>query len=73
MVQDTWLSVVVELGSIVEALVALAPAASRAVERRGLGASTGLLRPSLDADVLVVEGDLAALQGVRQVVIRGQG
>jgi imidazolonepropionase-like amidohydrolase len=67
---------VVELGSVVHAAEALATATSRAADACRLGTSTGRLRPGLDADVLVVEGDLAAdltaLRSVRQVVVRGQ-
>ena len=67
---------VVELGSVVHAAEALATATSRAADACSLGTSTGRLRPGLDADVLVVDGDLAAdltaLRSVRQVVVRGQ-
>ncbi len=66
---------VVELGSVVGAVDALVTATSRAAEACGLGSSTGRLRPGLEADVLVVEGDLAAdltaLGSVRQVLVRG--
>jgi len=67
---------VVELGSVVQTAEALATATSRAADTSGVGAFTGRLRPGLEADVLVVEGDLAAdltaLGRVRQVVVRGQ-
>ena len=68
---------VVELGSVVPAAEALATATSRAADACGLGASTGRLCPGLDADVLVVHGNLSAdlaaiLRGPRQVVVRGR-
>ena len=67
---------VVELGSVVGVAEALATATSRAAEVCGLGASTGRLRPGFEADILVVEGDLAAdlntLGRVRQVMVGGQ-
>ncbi len=66
---------VVELSAVVPATEALATATSRAADVCGVGASTGRLRAGLDADLLVVEGDLAAdltaLGRVRQVVVAG--
>ena len=54
---------------------ALASATSAAAAACGLAASKGRLRAGYDADVLVVDGDLAqdvtALRRVRQVVLRG--
>ena len=65
---------VLELGSVVGTAEALATATSAAADACGLGASTGRLRPGLEADMLVVEGDLAtdltALQHLR-LVMRG--
>jgi imidazolonepropionase-like amidohydrolase len=66
---------VVELGSVVGGVEALATATSRAADTCGLGGSTGRLRPGLEADIVVVEGDLAAdltaLGDVRQVMVGG--
>lgn len=66
---------VVELGSVVQTAEALATATSRAADACGIGSSTGRLRPGLEADVLVVEGDLAAdltaLGRPRQVMVGG--
>ncbi|MGN6575909.1 MAG: amidohydrolase family protein [Nocardioides sp.] len=54
---------------------ALASATVRAAEACGLGATKGRLAAGIDADLLVVDGDLAdditALRRVRQVVVRG--
>jgi imidazolonepropionase-like amidohydrolase len=55
---------------------ALASATSRAADVCGLAERTGRLRASLDADLLIVDGDpmqdIAALRNVRAVVSRGR-
>lgn len=55
---------------------ALTSATTAAAEAIGLGERTGSLRPGLDADLLVVDGDplddIAALHDVRTVVSRGR-
>jgi imidazolonepropionase-like amidohydrolase len=55
---------------------ALAAATSAAADACGLGGSRGRLRPGMAADLLVVEGDLAAdaaaLTRPRLVVLRGR-
>jgi imidazolonepropionase-like amidohydrolase len=68
---------VVELAAVVPVAEALATATSRAADVCGLSASAGRLRPGLDADVLIVQGDLsvnfaAALRDPHQVVVRGR-
>jgi imidazolonepropionase-like amidohydrolase len=66
---------VIELGRVTGTVPALVAASSGAAAAIGLGTSKGRLRSGYDADVLVVGGDLAAdlaaLQDVRQVVLRG--
>lgn len=66
---------VIELGQVIGTVPALIAASSGAAAAIGLGTSKGRLHPGHDADVLVVGGnlaaDLAVLQDVRQVVLRG--
>jgi imidazolonepropionase-like amidohydrolase len=66
---------VIELGQVTRTVSALLAASSGAAAAIGLGRSKGRLRRGYDADVLVVDGDLAAdlttLRHVRQVVLRG--
>jgi imidazolonepropionase-like amidohydrolase len=62
---------VIELGRVTGTVPALVAASSGAAAAIGLGTSKGRLRSGYDADVLVVGGDLVALQDVRQVVLRG--
>jgi imidazolonepropionase-like amidohydrolase len=66
---------VIELGQVTGTVSALLAASSGAAAAIGLGRSKGRLRRGYDADVLVVDGDLAAdlttLRHVRQVVLRG--
>ena len=66
---------VIELGQVTGTVPALAAASSSAAAAIGLGRSKGRLRRGYDADVIVVDGDLAAgltaLRDVRQVVLRG--
>ena len=66
---------VIELGQVTGTVPALVAASSGAAAAIGLGTSKGRLHPGHDADVLVVGGnlavDLAVLQDVRQVVLRG--
>jgi imidazolonepropionase-like amidohydrolase len=65
---------VLELGQVTGTVLALVAASSGAAAAIGLGRSKGRLRRGYDADVLVVDGDLAALttlRHVRQVVLRG--
>jgi imidazolonepropionase-like amidohydrolase len=66
---------VIELGQVTGTVPALVAASSSAATAIGLGRSKGRLRRGYDADVIVVDGDLAAdltaLQHVRQVVLRG--
>jgi hypothetical protein len=68
---------VIELGQLTGTLPALLAASSSAAGAIGLGRSKGRLRRGYDADILVVEGDLAAdlttLRHVQQVVLRGAG
>jgi imidazolonepropionase-like amidohydrolase len=65
---------VIELGQVTGTVPALVAASSSAAAAIGLGRSKGRLR-RYDADVIVVDGDLAtdptALRDVRQVVLRG--
>ncbi len=64
-----------ELGQVTGTVLALVAASSGAAAAIGLGRSKGRLRRRYDADVIVVDGDLAAdlttLRHVRQVVLRG--
>jgi imidazolonepropionase-like amidohydrolase len=57
-------------------VAALAAGTARAADAIGLGARTGRLRPGLDADLLLVDGDagsdVAAVTRVRTVVSRGR-
>jgi imidazolonepropionase-like amidohydrolase len=66
---------VIELGQVTGAVPALVAASSSAAAAIGLGRSKGRLRRGYHADVIVVDGDLAAdltaLRRVRQVVLRG--
>jgi imidazolonepropionase-like amidohydrolase len=66
---------VIELGHVIGTVPALVAASSGAATAIGLGRSKGRLHLGYDADVLVVGGNLAAnlavLQDVRQVVLRG--
>jgi imidazolonepropionase-like amidohydrolase len=66
---------VIELGQVTGTVPALIAASSSAATAIGLGRSKGRLRRGYDADVIVVDGDLAAdltaLRDVRQVVLRG--
>ena len=66
---------VIELGQVTGTVPALVAASSSAAAAIGLGRSKGRLRRGYDADVIVVDGDLAAdltaLRHVRQVVLRG--
>jgi imidazolonepropionase-like amidohydrolase len=66
---------VIELGQVTGTVPALVAASSGAAAAIGLGRSKGRLRRGYDADVIVVDGDLAAdltaLRHVRQVVLRG--
>jgi imidazolonepropionase-like amidohydrolase len=66
---------VIELGQVTGIEPALVAASSGAAAAIGLGRSKGRLRRGYDADVLVVDGDLAAdltaLRTVREVVLRG--
>jgi imidazolonepropionase-like amidohydrolase len=65
---------VIELGQVIDTVPALVAASSSAAAAIGLGRSKGRLRRGYDADVIVVDGDLAAdltaLRHVRQVVLR---
>jgi imidazolonepropionase-like amidohydrolase len=65
----------IELGQVTGTVPALVAASSSAATAIGLGRSKGRLRRGYDADVLVVNGDLAAdltaLRHVWQVVLRG--
>jgi imidazolonepropionase-like amidohydrolase len=67
---------VIELGQVVGTVPALVAASSSAAAAIGLGRSKGRLRRGYDADLTVVEGDLAAglaaARDVRQVVLRGR-
>jgi imidazolonepropionase-like amidohydrolase len=67
---------VVELAQVLTVPEVLATATSDAARVCGLAASKGRLRAGYDADVLVVDGNLAvdvtALRHVRQVVVRGR-
>jgi imidazolonepropionase-like amidohydrolase len=66
---------VIELCQVTGTVPALVAASSGAAAAIGLGRSKGRLRRGYDADVMVVDGDLAAdltaLRNVRQVVLRG--
>jgi imidazolonepropionase-like amidohydrolase len=66
---------VIELCQVTGTVPALVAASSGAAAAIGLGRSKGRLRRGYDADVIVVDGDLAAeltaLRNVRQVVLRG--
>jgi imidazolonepropionase-like amidohydrolase len=66
---------VIELEHVAGTVPALVAASSDAAAAIGLGRSKGRLRRGYDADVIVVDGDLAAditaLRQVRQVVLRG--
>jgi imidazolonepropionase-like amidohydrolase len=66
---------VIELGQVIGTVPALVAASSSAAAAIGLGRSKGRLRRGYDADLIVVDGDLAAdlttLRDVRQVVLRG--
>jgi imidazolonepropionase-like amidohydrolase len=65
---------VIELGQVTGTVPALVAASTSAAAAIGLGRSKGRLRRGYDADVIVVDGDLAdltALRHVRQVVLRG--
>jgi imidazolonepropionase-like amidohydrolase len=66
---------VIELSQVIGTVPALVAASSDAAAAIGLGRSKGRLRRGYDADVIVVDGDLAAdlttLRDVRQVVLRG--
>ena len=66
----------VELAKVLTVPEVLATATSDAARVCGLAASKGRLRAGYDADVLVVDGNLAvdvtALRHVRQVVVRGR-
>jgi imidazolonepropionase-like amidohydrolase len=66
---------VIELGRVTGIVSAVVAASSSAAASIGLGRSKGRLRRGYDADVLVVNGDLAAdltaLRHVRRVVLRG--
>jgi imidazolonepropionase-like amidohydrolase len=66
---------VIELNHVAGTVSALVAASSDAAAAIGLGRSKGRLRRGYDANVLVVDGDLAAditaLRHVRQVVLRG--
>jgi imidazolonepropionase-like amidohydrolase len=66
---------VVEIAQVVGVLEALVTATRRAAQSCCLAGSKGRLRAGYDADVLVVDGNLAedvtALHRVRQVVLRG--
>jgi imidazolonepropionase-like amidohydrolase len=65
----------IELGQVTGTVPALVVASSSAATAIGLGRPKGRLRRGYDADVLVVNGDLAAdlttLRHVWQVVLRG--
>lgn len=67
---------VVELAAVMTVPEVLASATSAGADVCGLAASKGRLRAGYDADVLVVDGDLAedvtALRRVRQVALRGR-
>lgn len=67
---------VIDLAAVVGPAESLVTATSRAATVCGLAGSKGRLRAGFDADVLVVEGNLAedvtALRRVRQVVLRGR-
>jgi imidazolonepropionase-like amidohydrolase len=66
---------VIELGRVTGTVPALVAASSSAAAAIGLGRSKGRLRRGYGANVLVVDGDLAAdlttLRHLRQVVLRG--
>jgi imidazolonepropionase-like amidohydrolase len=66
---------VADLAGVTGVVEALASATGRAAEACGLGATKGRLAPGRDADLVVVDGDLAhdvtALRRVRQVVLHG--
>jgi imidazolonepropionase-like amidohydrolase len=66
---------VIELGQVTGTVPALVASSSSAAAAIGLARSKGRLRRGYDADVIVVDGDLAAdltaLRHVRQVVLRG--
>jgi imidazolonepropionase-like amidohydrolase len=67
---------VVELAAVFGVVPSLVASTSTAAEVCGLGTATGSLRRGYDADLLVVDGDLATdldlLWQVRQVVLRGR-
>lgn len=67
---------VVDLAAVIGPADSLVTATNRAATVCGLAGSKGRLRAGYDADVLVVEGNLAedvtALRRVRQVVLRGR-
>ena len=66
---------VIELGQVTGTVPALVAASSSAAAAIGLGQLKGRLRRRYDADLIVVDGDLAAdltaVRNVRQVVLRG--
>jgi imidazolonepropionase-like amidohydrolase len=66
---------VTDLAGVIGVTESVATATSRAAQACGLGTAKGRLAPGTDADVLVVDGDLAqditALRRVRGVVVRG--
>ncbi|MDG6106180.1 amidohydrolase family protein [Dactylosporangium aurantiacum] len=69
-------SVIDLVGCGVPAVTALASATGRAAQACGLAGRTGRLRPGLDADLLLVDGDpatdITALRAVRAVVRHGR-
>jgi imidazolonepropionase-like amidohydrolase len=71
----TYAEAVIELEQVTGTVPALVAASSDAASAIGLGRSKGRLRRGYDADLIVVDGDLAAdltaLRDVRQVVLRG--
>jgi imidazolonepropionase-like amidohydrolase len=75
MAHGRYAEAVIELAQVTGTVPALVAASSGAAAAIGLGRSKGRLRRGYDADVLVVDGDLAAdltaLGNVRQVVLRG--
>jgi imidazolonepropionase-like amidohydrolase len=75
MAHGRYAEAVIELAQVTGTVPALVAASSGAAAAIGLGRSKGRLRRGYDADVIVVDGDLAAdltaLRNVRQVVLRG--